>query len=139
MARKNRIVVTSPDLARVLAILDSHSKWPHRRIHHCELRKALEQARIVAPEEAAADVVTLDSDVRVRNSKTGLARDYVLVCASQADMSGSGQVSVLGSLGAALLGHRLGDEVESPMSGGIQWLQIENVRQPQRIQLNLAA
>jgi len=138
MARKNRIVVTSPDLARVLAILDSHSKWRHRRIHHCELRKALEQARIVAPEEAAADVVTLDSDVRVRNSKTGLARDYVLVCASQADMT-EGQISVLGSLGAALLGRHQGDEVESPMSGGIQWLQIENVRQPQRIQLNLAA
>ena len=132
MASKNRIVVTRPDLARVLAILDSHSKWPHRRIHHLDLRKALEQARIVAPGEVPADVVTLDSDVRVRNSNTGIARDYTLVCASQADMSG-GQLSVLGSLGAALLGHRQGDEVESPMSGGIQWLQIEKVRQPQRI------
>lgn len=132
MPRKNRIVVTRPDLARVVAILDSHSKWPHRRIHHLDLRKALEQARIVAPEEVPADVVTLDSDVRVRNSKTGITRDYTLVCASQADMSGD-QVSVLGSLGAVLLGHRQGDEVESPMSGGIQWLQIENVRQPQRI------
>ena len=132
MRRKNRIVVSRPDLARVLAILDSHSKWPHRRIHHLELRKALEQAQIVAAEEVAVDVVTLDSDVRVRNSKTGIARDYTLVCASQADMSG-GQLSVLGSLGAALLGHRQGDEVESPMSGGIQWLQIEKVSQPQRL------
>ena len=132
MARKNRIVVTRPDLARVLAILDAHSKWPHRRTHHLDLRKALEQARIVAPEEVPADVVMLDSDVRVRNSNTGIARDYTLVCASQGDMS-SGQLSVLGSLGAVLLGHRQGDEVESPMSGGIQWLQIEKVRQPQRI------
>lgn len=132
MPRKNRIVVTRPDLARVLAILDSHSKWPCRRLHHLELRKALEQAQIVAPEKVPADVVTLDSDVRVRNSKTGIARDYTLVCASQADMGG-GQLSVLGSLGAALLGHRQGDEVESPMSGGIQWLQIEKVSQPQRI------
>lgn len=132
MRRKHRIVVTRPDLARVLAILDSHSKWPRWRKHHLELREALEQARIVAPEEVPSDVVTLDSDVRVRNSKTGIARDYTLVCASQADMSG-GQLSVLGSLGAVLLGHRQGDEVESPMSGGIQWLQIENVRQPQRI------
>jgi len=64
MRRKNRIVVSRPDLARVLAILDSHSKWPHRRIHHLELRKALEQAQIVAAEEVAVDVVTLDSDVR---------------------------------------------------------------------------
>jgi hypothetical protein len=45
MPRKNRIVVTKADVARVLAILDSHSNWPHRRIHHLELRKALEQAR----------------------------------------------------------------------------------------------
>jgi nucleotide-binding universal stress UspA family protein len=131
MARKNRIVVTRPDLARVLAILDLHSKWPHRRMHHFELRKALEQAQIVASGEVPVDVVTLDSDVRVRNSKTGIVRDYTLVCASQADMSAS-QLSVLGSLGAALFGHRRGDEVEVPMSGGIQWLQIEKVSQPQR-------
>ena len=39
MPRKNRIVVTRPDLARVLAILDSHSKWPHRRIHHLDFAK----------------------------------------------------------------------------------------------------
>jgi len=131
MPRKNRIVVSRSDLARVLAILDSHSNWPYRRMRHLELRKALEQAQIVAPAEVPADVVTLDSDVRVRNSKTGIARDYTLVCASQADLSGR-QVSVLGSLGSALLGHRRGDEVESPMSGGIQWLQIEQVRQPRR-------
>ena len=100
MPRKNRIVVTKADVARVLAILDSHSKWPHRRIHHLELRKALEQARIVAPEEAPADVVMLDSDVRVRNRKTGIARDYTLVCSTQADVSGD-RVSVLGSLGGS--------------------------------------
>jgi nucleotide-binding universal stress UspA family protein len=131
MTSKNRIVVTGPDLARVLALLDSHSKWPHRRIQHFELRQALERAQIVASGAVPVDVVTLDSDVRVRNSKTGIARDYTLVCASQADMSAR-QLSVLGSLGAALLGHRQGDEVEVPMSGGMQWLQIEKVSQPQR-------
>ena len=132
MPRKNRIVVTRPDLARVLALLDLHSKWPYRRMHHLELRAALEQGQTVAPEEVPADVVTLGSDVRVRNSRTGIARDYTLVGATQADVSGD-QVSVLGTLGAVLLGHRQGDEVESPMSGGIQWLQIEKVRQPRRV------
>lgn len=132
MPSKNRIVVTRSDLARVLAILDSHNKWPYRRLHHLELREALAQAQIVAPEEVPVDVATLGSDVRVRNSKTGIARVYTLACASQADVSG-GQVSMLGSLGAALLGRRQGDEVESPMSGGIQWLRIENVRQPRRL------
>jgi regulator of nucleoside diphosphate kinase len=132
MPRENRIVVSRRDLARVLAILDSHSSWPLRRLHHLDLRKAIEQARVVAPEQVPADVVTLDSDVRVRNSRTGVARDYTLVCASQADVSGD-QISVLGSLGAALLGRRRGDPVESPMSGGIQSLEIENVTQPQRI------
>jgi regulator of nucleoside diphosphate kinase len=131
MTSKIRIVVTRPDLARVLALLDSHSKWPHRRIQHFELRQALERAQIVASGAVPVDVVTLDSDVRVRNSKTGIARDYTLVCASQADMSAR-QLSVLGSLGAALLGQRQGDEVEVPMSGGTQWLQIEKVSQPQR-------
>jgi regulator of nucleoside diphosphate kinase len=132
MPRKNSIVVSKPDLARVLTILDSHRDWPYRRLHHLELRKALQQARIVAPEQVPPDVVTLDSDVRVRSSNTGVARDYTLVCANQADISGR-HLSVLGSLGAALLGHRQGEEIQSAMSGGIQWLQIEKVSQPQRI------
>lgn len=132
MPRKNRIVVSRPDFDRLRAIVVARSGWQRNREHLLDFRKELDQARIVSLEEIPADVVTLDSEVRVRNSKTGIARDYNLVCPALADL-GAGHVSVLAPLGTALLGHRQGDEVEWQISGGIQWLQIEKVRQPQRI------
>jgi len=130
MRRSNRIVVTRPDVERLRAILGSRSGSLRDREHLLDLREELEQARIVGAEEVPPDVVTLQSEVRVRDSGTGISSDYTLVSPIQADVR-SGHVSVLAPLGTALLGYREGDEVEWQMPGGVRRLQIERVRQPQ--------
>ena len=132
MPRNNRIVITRPDLERLRAILGSRGKSPRDREHLLDLREELDQARIVGAEEIPADVVTLQSEVRVRDSGTGIPSDYTLVSPADADVS-AGHVSVLAPLGTALLGYREGDEFEWQMPGGVRRLQIERVRQPQRI------
>lgn len=132
MASNNRIVVTRPDLARLRAILGSRNGSPRDREHLLDLREELDQARIVGADEVSADVVTLESEVRVRDSETGIPSDYTLVSPAHADVS-AGHVSVLAPVGTALLGYREGDEVEWQMPGGVRRLQIERVRQPQRI------
>lgn len=60
MPRKNRIVVSRPDLDRLRAIVVARSGWQRNREHLLDFRKELDQARIVSPEEIPADVVTLD-------------------------------------------------------------------------------
>lgn len=132
MRRNNRIVVTRPDLERLRAILGSRSRSSRDREHLLDLREELDRARIVDAEDVPADVVTLQSEVRVRDSETGIPADYTLVSPAHADV-GSGHVSVLAPLGTALLGFREGDEVEWQMPGGVRRLQIERVRQPQRL------
>jgi regulator of nucleoside diphosphate kinase len=132
MRRDNRIVVTRPDLERLRGILSSRNGSPRDREHLHDLREELDQARIVGAEEVAPDVVTLQSEVRVRDSETGIPSDYTVVSPALADVR-SGHVSVLAPLGTALLGYREGDEVEWQMPGGVRRLQIERVRQPQRI------
>jgi regulator of nucleoside diphosphate kinase len=132
MRRDNRIVVTRPDLERLRGILGSRNGSPRDREHLLDLREELDQARIVGAEEVAPDVVTLQSEVRVRDSETGIPSDYTVVSPAHADVR-SGHVSVLAPLGTALLGYREGDEVEWQMPGGVRRLQIERVRQPQRI------
>jgi regulator of nucleoside diphosphate kinase len=114
------------------AILGSHSGSARDREHLLDLRDELEQARVVGAEEIPADVVMLQSEVRVRDRETGIARDYILVPPGQADVR-SGHVSVLAPLGTALLGYREGDEVEWRMPGGVRRLQIERVSQPDRL------
>jgi regulator of nucleoside diphosphate kinase len=129
MRRHNRIVVTKPDLERLRAVIGARSGSQHDREHLVDLREELDQARIVEAEEISADVVTLRSKVRVRDSETGIPTDYTLVSPAHADVR-SGYVSVLAPLGTALLGYREGDEVEWKMPGGVRRLQIERVRQP---------
>ena len=131
MRNNNRIVVTQPDLERLRAILGSRSGSQHDREHLLDLREELDQARIVGEEEVSADVVTLQSKVRVRDRETGTPTDYTLVSPAHADVR-SGHVSVLAPLGTALLGYREGDEVEWQMPGGVRRLRIERVRQPQQ-------
>ncbi len=130
MWRNNRIVVTRSDLERLRAILGARNGSTRDREHFLDLRDELEQARVVSEDEVTSDVVTLQSQVRVRDHETGVASDYTVVTPAQADVK-SGHVSVLAPLGTALLGYREGDEVEWQMPGGFRRLRIERVRQPQ--------
>jgi regulator of nucleoside diphosphate kinase len=132
MRRDKRIVLTRPDLERLRGILGSRNGSPRDREHFLDLREEIDRARIVGAEEVTPDVVTLQSEVRVRDSETGIPSDYTVVSPAHADVR-SGHVSVLAPLGTALLGYREGDEVEWQMPGGVRRLQIERVRQPQRI------
>ena len=129
MRRNNRIVVTQGDVERLRAVLGSRGGSIHDRAHFLDLRDELEQARVVAEHEIPADVVTLRSEVRVRDSVTGASSDYTVVSPAHANLE-LGQISVLAPLGTALLGYREGDEFEWHMPGGIRRLQIERVRQP---------
>jgi regulator of nucleoside diphosphate kinase len=130
MWRNDRIIVTKSDLERLRAILNSpvESARDFERLRG--LRDELDRAQVVPEEEMPSDVVTLRSQVRVRDRKTGMASNYTLVTPAHADVS-SAHVSVLAPLGTALLGYREGDEVEWQMLGGVRRLWIERVRQPQ--------
>jgi regulator of nucleoside diphosphate kinase len=132
MRRDKRIVLTRPDLERLRGILGSRNGSPRDREHFLDLREEIDRARIVGAEEVTPVVVTLQSEVRVRDSETGIPSDYTVVSPAHADVR-SGHVSVLAPLGTALLGYREGDEVEWQMPGGVRRLQIERVRQPRRI------
>ena len=130
MWRNDRIEVTRSDLKRLRAILGSRGISVRDREHLLDLSVELDRAHVVHDDEVPSDVVTLQSQVRVRDPETGMASNYTVVPPAQGDVS-SGHVSVLAPLGTALLGYREGDEVEWQMPGGIRRLWIERVIQPQ--------
>ena len=130
MRRIDRIVVTRSDLERLRAILGSPGKSARDHEHLLDLSDELERAQVLRDDEMPSDVVTLQSQVRVRDRETGMVSNYTLVSPAQANVS-SGYVSVLAPLGTALLGYREGDEVEWQMPGGVRRLWIERVTQSQ--------
>jgi regulator of nucleoside diphosphate kinase len=101
----------------------------HDQEHLSDLHEEIDLAMVVEPEKVPADVVTMDSTVRVVDLETGDGNEYTLVSPAQADI-GARRVSVTAPLGTALLGYRQGDHLIWSMPGGVRHLRIQKVVQP---------
>ena len=121
------IYITEFDRTRLKAILESPSFQTGRdREHLADLANELEKAHVIKPEELPADVVTMNSKVRVRDMQSGETKDYTLVFPHQADIS-QDKISVLAPIGTALLGYRAGDTIELTVPDGKRVLKVESV------------
>jgi regulator of nucleoside diphosphate kinase len=121
------IHITGPDMLRLrqlLAVAGDSSDLD--RVHLEMLRRELDRAVVVNAEETPADVITMGTQVRVRDVGTGRRHDYTLVYPWEADLA-LGRVSVLAPLGTALIGHRSGDDFVWAMPGVVRRLRIEQV------------
>lgn len=124
------IVVAEADAKRLRGLLAARrASDSHDGKHLRQLESELERAVLVAADAVPAEVVTMDSAVRILDLGSGERREYTLVYPAQAN-AGAGRISVLAPLGTALLGYREGDELEWMMPGGLSRLRIERVRSP---------
>lgn len=123
------IIVTDQDFWRLSAIVGARAAASTRdRAHMERLEEELARSVPIASVQVPPDVVTMHSRVHVRDIGTGAVRAYTLVFPHEADLS-RGRLSVLAPLGTALLGYRVGDEIEWEMPGGVRRVRIERVRQ----------
>jgi regulator of nucleoside diphosphate kinase len=81
---------------------------------------------IVPPEEIPADVITMNSCVRLRDLEKGTTVEYTLVYPTEANFS-EGKISVVAPIGAAMIGYRLGDEIEWDVPAGRRRFRVEAV------------
>jgi regulator of nucleoside diphosphate kinase len=116
------IIVTDTDLARLRPVLDStHGDAA------TALEEELQRAAIVPHADVPADVVTMNSEVVYEDCATGVRRDVRVVYPKDADAR-AGRVSVLAPIGAALLGLRVGQEIEWHVPGGTRRVRVVAVR-----------
>jgi regulator of nucleoside diphosphate kinase len=125
MMRDRPIVITESD-ARVLRSLLATRVEDRDQEHIEELRAELERAQVVASNEAPEDVVTLHRAIEVLDLGSGEQQKVILVSPAKANVRAH-CISVLAPLGTALLGNRVGDEVEWLMPGGLRRLRVERV------------
>ena len=131
MTSKPNIVVSSLDLQRLQALLDSlpTTAFPGK----ADLQAELDRADIVEPKDVPPSVVTMNSTVRFAIEPSG--EEFCLTLVYPKDMNGDGdRISVLAPVGSALLGLTIGDRMEWPRPGGglIQVRIVEIVYQPER-------
>lgn len=124
---QDNILITEEDMDRLRLLLDPGKMTVGRDQEQLEMLEGeLERAQIVSPSRVPAEVVTMNSKVRVKDLDTGKDATYTLVFPRDADFT-QGKISVLAPVGTALLGYRTGDVIEWRVPGGRRTLRVEEI------------
>ncbi|HSM50568.1 MAG TPA: nucleoside diphosphate kinase regulator [Thermoanaerobaculia bacterium] len=122
---ERQIFVTSQDRKRLEALLDAPGTALDREDMR-DLDRELRRATVVPAVEIPADVITMNSTARLVDLDDGATHLYTLVYPQDANFS-EGKISVLAPVGAAMLGYRVGDEIEWMVPAGLRRLRVEEV------------
>ena len=110
------IVITAADFDRLRGVLDSRHYRSTQAPLLLALREELERGTVVPADEVPKGVVTMHSQVHVRDLKAQESETYTLVYPDEADIN-ENKLSVLAPLGMALLGTRVGQIVKFDAPG----------------------
>jgi regulator of nucleoside diphosphate kinase len=124
--QKETLVISTYDKQRLIRLLRSSETSSELREELEDLMTEIERGSAVGPREVPADVITMNSTVRVMHLDTNTPNVYTIVFPSEADYE-KGRISILAPLGTALLGYRVGDVVNWEMPGGTRRLRIDEI------------
>jgi regulator of nucleoside diphosphate kinase len=120
------ILITQADFDRLGALVDS----PRYRATHSAslmvLKEELNRGNVIAADEVPKGVVTMHSQVRVRDLKADESETYTLVYPDEADIN-EGKLSVLAPLGIAMLGAKVGQVIKFDAPAGQRRLKVEKI------------
>ena len=121
-AHQQDIIITDADLNRLLPVLDQYDS-PASEALSTELHRAV----VVPQDRVPADVVTMNSEVVYEDTQTGHRRTVRVVYPKDADAH-NGKISVLAPIGSALLGLRVGQEIEWQVPTGRKRIRLVEIR-----------
>lgn len=121
------IYITQHDLDRLEELIAVARKADTRDMDCLDrLDEALLAKTSVGSRAVPADVVTMNSRVRLGDPRTGQAHVYTLVFPADADAA-AGRISVLAPLGTAMLGAASGRRIEWMAGGSTHRLRVEDI------------
>lgn len=124
---KRTIKITKPDMDKLSSLLESwRSHLDADREHLQALEEELDRAEVLTTRKPPSGLVVMNSWVTVTDMNTGQRYEYQLVFPRHADLS-QGKISVLAPIGTALLGYRVGSEIEWKVPGGLRRLRVDDV------------
>lgn len=90
------------------------------------LGQEIERAKKVDPKKIAPDFVTMKSEVKVVDLDSGRPMTLKLVYPEKADFK-KGLISIFSPLGCAMLGYKVGDEIQFEVPAGKKKVRIEEL------------
>ncbi len=124
MSERN-IYVTSDDRKRLQALLSRPTEAMDRD-DVSGLVSEVQRAVVVPASEIPPDVITMNTRARLLDLDQRTTLDYTVVYPEDADFA-AGRISVVAPIGAAMLGYRVGDEIEWVVPSGPRRLRVEAI------------
>lgn len=125
--KKLPIIMNAVDHEELGCVVVAAGKLSDRaRAEIASLKKELERAEIVPPNEVPPDVITMNSRAQLLDLDTNERMELTLVFPAQADIE-EGKISILAPLGTAMLGYRVGDEFEWAVPYGYRRVRITRI------------
>lgn len=122
------ITISERDVARLRQLVQAGAPADADNLQR--LNTELERARVVPETELPGDVVALNSTVELEDLEDGEVLTCTLVFPQQADAQ-AGRISILAPLGTALLGFKVGDEIEWPVPAGTLRVRVRRIVHPE--------
>ena len=125
--QERTIYLTEKDMKRLrelVMVARSFGKEEEKYLR--ELENELNRAKIVKPEDIPPNVITMNSEVSLKDLNTGEESVYRLVFPDNADIS-NGRLSILAPIGTALIGYAEGDIIEWPVPSGTAKLKVTKI------------
>ena len=124
---QREIYITQFDMDRLMTLIEGARRNSKRNKENLDvLEKELLRGKLVSPENVPGDVITMNSEVIIRDLETNEETTYILAFPSNSNISAN-KISILAPLGMALLGYRVGDTIEWQMPSGIKKLKVIKV------------
>jgi regulator of nucleoside diphosphate kinase len=124
---QRKIHITEFDLMRLRSLIVEARYSNYRGTPYLDnLVKELDRAIVVPSKEVPPDVITMNSQVRLRDLDTDEEMIYTLVFPEDGNIS-QGKVSVLAPIGTAMLGYQVGETFEWEVPAGNRKIKIEEI------------
>ncbi len=122
-----QVIITKQDFNRIhRSITDAKARNTIKKEEAENLLAELKAAKIVDPAEVEKDVVTMNSIVKIHFQNNKTTMQFQLVYPSEANIKEK-KISIFSSVAAALIGYRVGDEIDWLIPSGMTKIVIDEI------------
>ncbi len=126
--KEQPIMMTYSDHRKLAGVVEARrfdsNRFDIRAIER--LAGELARAQLVESQDIPPEVVTMDSNISVRDLDSNEMLIFTLSWPDQSDAF-NGRINVLAPLGMALLGCRIGQNIQWPVPCGMRRLRVEDI------------
>ncbi|MGI6492277.1 MAG: nucleoside diphosphate kinase regulator [Peptococcaceae bacterium] len=122
-----QIFITTVDKERLIKLINEEKEFsPGKKEYLRKLERELERAQVVVSDDIPHNVITMNSQVSLKDMETGETMTYTLVYPSEANLL-ENKISIMAPVGTAILGFCEGDIISWEVPDGVVKLQVEKI------------